>query len=118
MFRLNQPQAETTEGAAVADQIIGQIEERFPNWRSYRDLIDCIDCTLHQLRSDAVALTHSQAESASVREVELEEALKNLMGIYDTPVSRRRYPQDQFMKEALDIARAALTRPQRGTTDA
>jgi hypothetical protein len=53
-----------------------------------------------------------QAESASVREVELEEALKNLMGIYDTPVSRRRYPQDQFMKEALDIARAALSRPQ------
>jgi hypothetical protein len=34
------------ERAAVADQIIGQIEERFPNWRSYRDLIDCIDCTL------------------------------------------------------------------------
>jgi hypothetical protein len=34
----------------VADEIIGQIEERFPNWRSYRDLIDCIDCTLHALR--------------------------------------------------------------------
>ncbi|SDL08047.1 hypothetical protein SAMN05428953_12671 [Mesorhizobium muleiense] len=33
-----------------ADQIIGQIEERFPNWRSYRDLIDCIDCTLAELR--------------------------------------------------------------------
>lgn len=38
-----------TQGA-VADQIIGQIEERFPNWRSYRDLIDCIDCTLAELR--------------------------------------------------------------------
>ncbi|WP_028003142.1 hypothetical protein [Sinorhizobium meliloti] len=38
---------------AVADQIIGQIEERFPNWRSYRDLIDCIDCTLSDLRKDA-----------------------------------------------------------------
>jgi hypothetical protein len=34
----------------VADQIIGQIEERFPNWQSFRDLIDCIDVTLHQLR--------------------------------------------------------------------
>lgn len=34
---------------AASDQIIGQIEERFPNWRSYRDLIDCIDCTLAEL---------------------------------------------------------------------
>ncbi|CUA89812.1 hypothetical protein Ga0061061_1107 [Chelatococcus sambhunathii] len=37
----------------VASQIIGEIEQRFPNWRSYRDLIDCIDCTLHDLRSRA-----------------------------------------------------------------
>lgn len=42
---------EALEEAAVADQIIGQIEERFPSWRSYRDLIDCIDCTLNELRS-------------------------------------------------------------------
>ena len=33
-----------------ANQIIGQIEELFPNWRSYRDLLDCIECTLHDLR--------------------------------------------------------------------
>lgn len=38
------------EQAAVADQLIGQIEDRFPNWRSFRDLIDCIDCTLADLR--------------------------------------------------------------------
>lgn len=38
-------------GTPVADQIIGQIEDRFPNWKSYRDLIDCIDCTLHALRA-------------------------------------------------------------------
>ena len=37
--------------AATADQIVGQIEERFPNWKSYCDLIDCIDCTLHDLRA-------------------------------------------------------------------
>jgi hypothetical protein len=42
---------EALEKAAVADQIIGQIEERFPNWQSFRDLIDCIDVTLHQLCS-------------------------------------------------------------------
>ncbi|NGO50478.1 hypothetical protein [Allomesorhizobium camelthorni] len=46
-------QAACAQPAAVADQIIGQIEERFPNWRSYRDLIDCIDCTLHDLRDSA-----------------------------------------------------------------
>ena len=36
-----------------ADQIISQIEQLFPNWRSYRDLVDCIECTLHDLRKDA-----------------------------------------------------------------
>lgn len=36
--------------AAIADQIIGQIEDRFLNWEAYRDLIDCIDCTLNDLR--------------------------------------------------------------------
>lgn len=38
-------------GESVADQIIGEIERRFPNWRSYRNLLDCIDWTLHELRS-------------------------------------------------------------------
>lgn len=33
-----------------ADKMIGEIEKRFPNWKSYRDLVDCIDCTLHALR--------------------------------------------------------------------
>lgn len=42
------------EPATAADKIIGEIEQRFPNWRGYRDLIDCIDCTLHDLRSPAV----------------------------------------------------------------
>ncbi|MGV1900709.1 hypothetical protein ACQZ6V_10505 [Agrobacterium sp. 22-3674b3] len=41
--------------SSPADKIIGQIEDRFPNWRSYRDLIDCIDCTLHELRAAAPA---------------------------------------------------------------
>jgi len=46
----------------IADQIIGQIEERFSNWRSYRDLIDCIDCTLHQLRAQPQG-AHSEARA-------------------------------------------------------
>lgn len=36
----------------AADQIVKQVEDRFPNWHSHRDLIDCIDCTLHALRRE------------------------------------------------------------------
>jgi len=35
-----------------ADQIIAQIEALFPNWQSYRDLVDCIECTLHRLKAE------------------------------------------------------------------
>jgi hypothetical protein len=35
-----------------ADDLVAQVEQRFPNWKSYRDLLDCIDCTLHQLRAE------------------------------------------------------------------
>lgn len=39
--------------ARAADEIIEQIEARFPNWKSFRDLVDCIDVTLHALRKAA-----------------------------------------------------------------
>lgn len=45
----NEPQAPSTP----ADDLVSQIEQRFPNWRSHRDLLDCIDCTLHDLRKEA-----------------------------------------------------------------
>lgn len=45
------PPSQVSRGPA--DQIIGQIEELFPNWRSYRDLVDCITCELHELRQRA-----------------------------------------------------------------
>lgn len=35
---------------SVADKILREIEERFPNWKGFRDLVDCIDVTLHNLR--------------------------------------------------------------------
>lgn len=38
----------------IADKIISEIEKRFPGWEGYRDLIDCIDCTLHALRSSSM----------------------------------------------------------------
>lgn len=46
----------------AASQMVGEVEARFPNWRSYRDLIDCIDVTLHQLRNDAGSLRAGRAE--------------------------------------------------------
>jgi hypothetical protein len=36
------------------------------------------------------------------------EALQNLMGLYDTPVERMRRGDDEFYKEAMQIARQAL----------
>jgi hypothetical protein len=38
--------ARPQQAAAPGAEPVTQIEERFPNWRSYRDLIDCIDRTL------------------------------------------------------------------------
>lgn len=50
------PPAAVQEMVAVkahpADQIIGQIEGLFPDWRNYRDIVDCIECTLHRMRSE------------------------------------------------------------------
>jgi hypothetical protein len=59
---------------------------------------------------------YARPQSAAVRdEVEtLRDALKNLLGVYDTPLSRRRFPQDDFMKEAIETARAALHSTQEG----
>ena len=45
-----------------ANNMVSEIEERFPDWRSFRDLIDCIDVTLHQLRNDAKTLRAGRAE--------------------------------------------------------
>lgn len=54
---------------------------------------------------DAVVAAFLAAES---RCEALVEALQNVMGVYDTPLSRRRFPPDDFMNEALASARAAL----------
>lgn len=46
----------------AASHMIGEVESRFPNWQGFRDLIDCIDVTLHQLRDDARGLRAGRAE--------------------------------------------------------
>lgn len=50
----------------------------------------------------------AKLEALQRENAELREALQNLMGCYDTPLSRRRFPPDDFMSEALSIARALL----------
>lgn len=58
---------------------------------------------------------HETALAAENSKVErLREALQNMMGVYDTPLSRRRFPPDDFMTEALVIARAALKETEHG----
>jgi len=57
--------------------------------------------------SSLAALKAEVVEVAAERQ-KIEDALRNLMGCYDTPVSRRRFPPDDFMSEALTIARDLL----------
>lgn len=52
-IKKHEPPAPADHSRGPADQVIGQIEELFPNWRSYRDLVDCITCELHELRQRA-----------------------------------------------------------------
>lgn len=61
------PGAPGADLATPADAMVGQIEVRFPNWRSFRDLLDCIDCTLHDLRNEAggPALPRAEREVGS-----------------------------------------------------
>lgn len=35
-------------------------------------------------------------------------ALQNMMGAFDTPIRRRKFPDDAFIKEAIESARAVL----------
>lgn len=32
--------------AVDAERLLAEVEKRFPNWRAYRDLLDCIDATV------------------------------------------------------------------------
>jgi hypothetical protein len=59
-------------------------------------------------RAECVAMA-SQVTEAQAQVARMREALENMVGFYDTPVSWRRYPQDTDMKEACRIARTALT---------
>jgi len=46
----------------AADAMISEIEKRFPNWQSFRDLLDCIDCTLHDLRRYSPAVSNTERQ--------------------------------------------------------
>ncbi len=53
---------------------------------------------------EACANSHLIAASPTMYE-----ALENLLGAFDTPISRRRLEKDEFALEALKVARAALS---------
>ena len=48
----------------------------------------------------------------SERERELEGALANLLGAFDTPIARRRLPPTDFSRAAIDQARALTAQPE------
>lgn len=60
--------------------------------------------TTGAVKEDAIKQWNTRAADNA-----LVEALQNMLGAYDTPVSRRRFPPDEFMKEAIASARAALS---------
>lgn len=48
------------------------------------------------------------AKTEAEQIVMLKEALQNVMGVYNTPLSWRRLPPDEFMKECLKSGSDAL----------
>lgn len=62
------------------------------------------------VKREAELSTHmaNDCNDAQAEVKRLREALQNVMGCYDTPLSRRRFPPDGFMKEAINTARTAL----------
>lgn len=97
---------------SVAEKIIGQIEERFPNWKSFRDLIDCIDCTLYDLRSGYPAPASTDAVRALGQLLEAAKLLRSLISEGGVP----RYSVtpgaalNSVIEEAFDPAVAAAIR--------
>lgn len=62
----------------------------------------------HEPYEHKTAHFRNRAEEAEAEVKRLREALQNVMGCYDTPLSRRRFPPDVFMTEAIITARQAL----------
>jgi hypothetical protein len=71
------------------------------------------DITITPLYSSPAPSLGVDIEALQRRVEELEAALQNMMGVYDTTLSRRRFPPDEFMKEAIETARAALIQEQK-----
>lgn len=62
------------------------------------------------VKREAELATHmaNDCNDAQAEVKRMREALQNVMGCYDTPLSRRRFPPDGFMTEAINTARTAL----------
>ena len=62
-------------------------------------------------REAAIILAALASPPVSERERELEGALRNLLGAFDTPIARRRLPPTDFSRAAIDQARALTAQP-------
>lgn len=59
-------------------------------------------------RVEAVYLNPVQQPDADAVIEALRDALQNMLGVYDTPLSRRRFPLDDFMREVISTSHEAL----------
>jgi hypothetical protein len=90
---------------SVADQVMGDIEKRFPNWKSYRDLIDCIDVTLHQLRDIAIPAPPQPGRESIVAALN-DKTLGQLATIFHP---KNVWPGKSYADAVADVLVAALT---------
>jgi hypothetical protein len=102
----------SSAGSADALELARHIEQSTPP--TYMDdvLLDRADReivvkALRHWAGATNAFSRDDAQSSADPAV-LRDALKNMMGAYDTPLSRRRFPPDEFMQAALESGRAAL----------
>lgn len=92
---------------ATASSEIDRLQRENAELRQRLDIGPFGEDAIDVAESAAGHLRH-RAEAAEAEVKQLREALQNMMGIYDTPLSRRRMQPDAFMTEALNTARTAL----------
>ena len=88
---------------AIAE-LLSTLESLQRENEALKNLIDGDNCA----DPDKIDALFRRAEAAEAKVKRVREALQNVMGCYDTPLSRRRYPPDAFMTEAIDTARTTL----------
>lgn len=105
-------ESEQQESLIMADELFNVIKDAYIRGATWYRQNDDFGSMLHKAAYDYADKTTGELPKAVDNGEEtrrLREALQNVMGVYDTPLSRRRFPPDNFMNEALASARSALT---------